>query len=211
MKIEKTDYKTKNTEELQDFVVKFLVNEYISNQNHESELELIYKELEQRERLDVYNEATKNSSEIIFNTIEKLNKLKDSSITDFHTVSSNEIESALQKEKIESISQESLSLLPEDENFLIAKVNGDSMIQANIFDGDEIIIEKDAEIYSNDIVIISIDNEFQVKRYIENEEGKWIVPENDKYQPVKLDEFIDIKFFGVVKSVIHNFKKSGQP
>lgn len=82
------------------------------------------------------------------------------------------------------------------------RVQGESMINAGIGDGDLIIIDKSLPAVHGKIVVCYIDGEFTLKRiqYIENE--LWLYPENEKYQPIKVSEYNDLDIWGVVTYII---------
>ena len=66
---------------------------------------------------------------------------------------------------------------------------GDSMRDAGIQAGDMLTIESCVNIVDDDMVLVCIDGEFLVKAFYEDEDGsKWLVPYNDKYEPIKLGE-----------------------
>lgn len=83
------------------------------------------------------------------------------------------------------------------------RVTGDSMRDAGIRENDLLIVDKSLEATNNKIVIAVVNGEFTVKRlkYINKE--AYLVPENDDFQPTKVDEGSYI--WGVVTSVIHQF------
>jgi len=92
-------------------------------------------------------------------------------------------------------------LIPHPAATFMVKVSGDSMINAGIFPGDTLIVDKSLEPKNKNIVIGVIDNEFTVKRYIKNSAGEFLYPENPNYKSIKLIEGNQI--WGVVTYVIH--------
>ncbi len=71
-----------------------------------------------------------------------------------------------------------------DDLFML-NVEGDSMIQAGIFDHDYIIARKQDYASNGDIVVALIDGETTtVKRYFRERRNIRLQPENDKYQPI---------------------------
>ena len=92
-----------------------------------------------------------------------------------------------------------LSMHPE---FMI-RVIGDSMKDAGIVAGDLVKVEADVTPYDGDIVLASIDGEYTLKTYYEDEDGrKWLVPQNEKYTPILLDGNKLVKIFGRVKEIV---------
>ncbi len=84
------------------------------------------------------------------------------------------------------------------------RVQGDSMINAGIFPGDILIIDRSITPKSNDIIIASLDNEFTVKRYIKEKAGFFLYPENPEYPVIELTKGTDFRVWGVVTFTIHS-------
>lgn len=81
-----------------------------------------------------------------------------------------------------------------------ARVVGDSMQDAGITDGDLIVIDRSLEPREGDIVVAYIDGEFTLKRITIDavHHCLWLLPENEKYQPIKVTEDNDFTVWGVV-------------
>lgn len=85
------------------------------------------------------------------------------------------------------------------------RVKGESMRDAGINDGDLLVIDKSLEATNNKIAVCYIDGEFTVKRIkLENNEC-WLMPENDKYKPIKITEDNDLQIWGIVVHVVKSF------
>lgn len=81
-------------------------------------------------------------------------------------------------------------------------VSGDSMINAGIFDGDKIIVEKTSSCEQGEIVVALIDDSATCKRFYKRN-GKIILhPENDALQDIVLD---DVSIIGKVKGLVRKF------
>lgn len=83
------------------------------------------------------------------------------------------------------------------------KVNGNSMINAGIMDGDILIVDRSIEAGNNKIVIGIINGEFTVKRISRKNNRLYLMPENPDYKPVEINETTDFKIWGVVTYAIH--------
>lgn len=83
-------------------------------------------------------------------------------------------------------------------------VVGDSMDRAGMEDGDLLVVDRSLDPKNGDIVIVSIDNEFTVKRYMNDENGLRLLPEssNPIYKAIRPKEFEEWRFIGVVKFTI---------
>ncbi|MDD4514220.1 translesion error-prone DNA polymerase V autoproteolytic subunit [Massilibacteroides sp.] len=78
------------------------------------------------------------------------------------------------------------------------RVTGDSMIDAGVYDGDILIIDKSLEPRDGDMAVCFVDGEFTIK-YIKTErEVVWLVPANNKYEPIRITEENDFLIWGIV-------------
>lgn len=82
---------------------------------------------------------------------------------------------------------------------------GDSMTGAGIQSGDILVVDRSLEAIDGSIVIASIDNEFTVKFLRKDETGVRLEAANRRYKPLIFDGEMELKIFGVVTSVIHQF------
>ena len=84
-------------------------------------------------------------------------------------------------------------------------VQGDSMQNIGIRDGDTLIVDRSLEPKDGKIVIAALDGELTVKRLSIKSTGTWLVPENDNYPPILVREESDITIWGVVTATISEF------
>lgn len=85
----------------------------------------------------------------------------------------------------------------------LLRVKGDSMINAGIFDGDLVIVERGKEPRVGDIVVGVLDGEFTLKR-LKRDKGKfYLQAENDRYPDLFALE--ELKVAGVVRGVIRKY------
>jgi DNA polymerase V len=83
------------------------------------------------------------------------------------------------------------------------KVSGHSMIGAGIYDGDILVVDRSVEAADKKIIIGVVNGEFTVKR-IRKKAGKiWLLPENEKYEAIEVNEEMDFRIWGVVTYAIH--------
>lgn len=78
------------------------------------------------------------------------------------------------------------SFLPGGDTFTL-RVEGDSMIDAGIFDGDLVIVKKQKTADRGDIIVAVIGDEATVKRYYPKNGRVHLRPENDAYEPIIVD------------------------
>jgi repressor LexA len=89
-----------------------------------------------------------------------------------------------------------------NKTFLL-RVKGDSMIDAGIFQGDLVVVERDREPRPEDIVVAVLDGEFTLKRLKRNKGKYYLQAENSAYADMyALDE---LQVAGVVTSVIRRY------
>lgn len=85
-----------------------------------------------------------------------------------------------------------------------AKVEGDSMKDAGIHDGDIVVIDRSLPHEDGKIYVCYIDGDFTIKRMKIDKESKtvWLVAENPAYEPIKVTEDDDFLVWGRVISCI---------
>lgn len=76
------------------------------------------------------------------------------------------------------------SLIPAKETIFTLNVSGESMINAGIFDGDVVIVQKQSTARNGDIVVAMTDaNEVTLKTYYKEKDHIRLQPENDTMAP----------------------------
>ena len=84
----------------------------------------------------------------------------------------------------------------------LLKVQGDSMIEAGIFDGDLIAVRKSQTARSGEIVVARIDDDVTVKTLKLNKSSATLLPANDAYEPIRVpagDLIIEGIFVGLIR------------
>ena len=82
------------------------------------------------------------------------------------------------------------------------KVGGNSMIDAGINDKDVLVVDRSLKPQNNKIAVCFIDGEFTVKRIQLKKNELWLMPENPKYNPIKINEENQLIVWGIVTYVI---------
>lgn len=86
------------------------------------------------------------------------------------------------------------------------RVEGQSMIEDGIYEGDLLIVDKSLKPVDGSIIIVAIDGELTVKKLkIKNNEG-YLTPSNPNYKTIKVNENQELHCWGVVTYAIHKFK-----
>lgn len=83
------------------------------------------------------------------------------------------------------------------------RVSGDSMVNAGIFNGDLLVVDRSLEATSGKIVIAAVNGELTVKRLQKTNEGVFLVAENHDYAPIALEDSDHVQIWGVVIYTIH--------
>jgi len=79
------------------------------------------------------------------------------------------------------------------------RASGDPMIDVGIRLNVALLVDRMIETKSGDIVIARIGNEMCVKELFIDEEGKvYLIPKNDNYKPIIIDENMDFEIWGKV-------------
>jgi len=96
-------------------------------------------------------------------------------------------------------------LIRNKEATFLLSVQGDSMKDAGIMDGDILVVDRSIEPQDGKIVIAALEGELTVKRLSMKSTGTWLVPENDDYPPIPVKEGAEIVIWGVVTATISQF------
>lgn len=101
-------------------------------------------------------------------------------------------------------------LIRNPESTFYGKVEGDSMIDAGICDGDIAVIDRSIEARDGDIVVGYINDEFTIK-YLDLSHRKdgyiELRPANKDFKPIRIDADDDFEVWGVVVWTIKNWRK----
>lgn len=99
---------------------------------------------------------------------------------------------------IEAIAQNEWLPLPSGykkyDNVFVVQVSGNSMIEANIYDGDAVLIKEQREYKSGDIVLARIGDDVTLKTFIAKDRKTYLKPENPACRIIAITE--DTYFLG---------------
>ncbi|HEX6185552.1 MAG TPA: translesion error-prone DNA polymerase V autoproteolytic subunit [Pyrinomonadaceae bacterium] len=85
------------------------------------------------------------------------------------------------------------------------RVSGDSMTGAGIHPGSILVVDRAVEAEDGDIVIARINDELCVKRLRVRHGRIWLMPENDRFQPIEVIETMDFEVWGRVMHAIRSY------
>lgn len=86
----------------------------------------------------------------------------------------------------------------------LVRVQGDSMIDANLYDGDLLLVDRSIEPRNRHIVVAILNGEFTVKRLIKSGGDVFLKAENKAYRPIEIRDGMDFEVWGVVKHIIRD-------
>ncbi len=102
-------------------------------------------------------------------------------------------------ENIENYFPIPTEFMPNAETFML-KVKGDSMINAGIFNGDKILVQKQSDAQNGDIVVALVDDSATVKTFYKEDSHFRLQPENDTMDPIIVNECSILgKVFGIMR------------
>ncbi len=102
-------------------------------------------------------------------------------------------------ENIESYFPVPAELMPNSESFML-KVKGESMVNAGIFDGDNILVQKQSTARNGDMVVALVDDSATVKTFYKEDGHYRLQPENDYMDPIIVEDCQVLgKVFGVFR------------
>jgi len=84
------------------------------------------------------------------------------------------------------------------------RVTGDSMIDAGIYSGDILVVDRSLDTKDSSIIIAVINGELLVKRLKKTKSKFYLYPENKNYEPIEITQEMNFEVWGVVTTVIHS-------
>jgi repressor LexA len=97
------------------------------------------------------------------------------------------------------------SFMKKSDDCFALKVKGDSMINAGIFEGDLVIVSPNKESVNGDTVVARLDDEVTVKTLEKKNNKIRLIPENENYRPIEVDDEKEFSIVGKVVGVIRWF------
>lgn len=99
-------------------------------------------------------------------------------------------------------------LIRHPETTFYARIEGDSMQDAGIYSGDLVVIDRSLHASDGDYVAAYIDGEFTVKEFRSDPSNRcaWLIPHNDKYNKIRVDDLNSFIIWGVITHTIHDVR-----
>ena len=103
-------------------------------------------------------------------------------------------------ENIETYFPVPAEFMPNEQSFML-RVKGDSMVNAGIFDGDQVLVKQQTSAKNGDIVVALVEDSATVKTYYKEDGYYRLQPENDYMDPILVQDNLQIlgKVFGVFR------------
>ena len=112
--------------------------------------------------------------------------------------------SPAEEELLDTMSLDEFLIKNPDATYML-EIQGDSMQDAGILEGDLVLVERTANFKDGDIVVANIDDEWTVKYLRKNTKGVYLQPAKEKYSPIYPDAESQLKVVAVVKAVIRKY------
>lgn len=87
------------------------------------------------------------------------------------------------------------------------RVRGDSLVEADVREGDILIIDKSLTPVQDDLVVAFIDGDFTLKFIHIDQNVVWLMPANEQYRPIRVTADNDFLVWGVVTYTIRDNRK----
>lgn len=83
------------------------------------------------------------------------------------------------------------------------RVEGDSMINAGIYENDILVVDRSVKPTDGKIIIAVVNGELTVKRLNDKPGHLSLLPENPRYKAIEITEAMEFSIWGVVQHVLH--------
>lgn len=93
-------------------------------------------------------------------------------------------------------------IVQNEESTFLVRVSGNSMIDANISEGDILVVDKSLEATNGKIIIAVVDGEFTVKTLYNKDGLVKLIPANPNYPEIILKNEQELNVWGIVTYII---------
>ncbi len=95
-------------------------------------------------------------------------------------------------------------LCPNPESSYLIRVEGSSMIDAGIYSGDLVIVDKsNRNPDESEVAVCEFNGEYTLKRFVKRDGQGWLVPANPEFPKIKITEDDEFSIWGTVTYIIH--------
>ena len=113
----------------------------------------------------------------------------------------------LAEENIEDHVRVDPSMFHPEPHYLL-RVQGMSMKDVGILDGDLVAVHRTPEVRNRQIIVARLEDEVTVKRYRQEGRTVWLLPENEEFTPIEVD--LDQQHM-VIEGVVVGLLRNGMP
>jgi repressor LexA len=113
----------------------------------------------------------------------------------------------LAEENIEDHVRVDPSMFHPEPHYLL-RVQGMSMKNAGILDGDLVAVHRTPEVRNRQIIVARLEDEVTVKRYRQEGRTVWLMPENEDFMPIEVD--LNHQHM-VIEGVVVGLLRNGMP
>jgi DNA polymerase V len=94
-------------------------------------------------------------------------------------------------------------LVKQPSDTFLVRAEGDSMINAGIYENDLLVVDRAIKPTDGKIIIAVVNGQLTVKRLSDKPGHMCLLPENPHYKPIEITEEVELTIWGVVRHVLH--------
>ncbi len=95
-------------------------------------------------------------------------------------------------------------LIPNKASTFLIRVQGSSMVNENIFEGDILVVDRSLNLKKNSIAVLNFEGQLVVKKIIKKRNIFFLLSKNgNQIKETEINENSDIQVWGIVTYVIH--------
>jgi len=99
-------------------------------------------------------------------------------------------------------------LIDQEDATFFATIQGESMIDVGLLPGDKAVVDRSKTPVIGDIVVAMVNGEYTIKTLSRKKDGApRLLPANDKFKPIDIEEGMDFEIWGVVTGSFRRFRK----
>jgi len=98
-------------------------------------------------------------------------------------------------------------LTPHPDASFLLRVDGESMIDAGIYPGDVVVIDRSLTVVQRDVVVAEVEGEFLIKRFIRQNGRIILASDNPVFRPIEFTGDMELIIFGVVTFTLHRHRE----
>lgn len=160
----------------------------------------VFRDLKHRKEFKFSLESNGDKQKIIDEDYTKYNKEDLQEVPVFNNIAAGE--PILINPEIEGIFNLPKYWIKGSNKKFILKVKGDSMIDANIFNGDLVVIEQNPSPISGDIVAVNLEGNATLKKLKIEKDKILLMPENKNYKPIIVSRYDEFMILGKAIGII---------